>query len=70
MIRKSPYNNNNCSLGLKFTKDARTAWGNIIGSLTSSLEVSILLPSYIGRNDKEGSGVFDPVLDYNTEFEF
>lgn len=30
----------------------------------------ILLPSYIGINDKEGSGVFDPIIENKTKYEF
>jgi dTDP-4-amino-4,6-dideoxygalactose transaminase len=70
MITKSAYNTDNCNLGLKFTANARTAWGNIIGSLCGDKKLTLLLPAYIGRNDKEGSGVFDPVLNYNTDSEF
>jgi len=70
MITKSPYNTVSCKLGLSFTKNARTAWGNIIASLCTDAKLTLLLPAYIGRNDKEGSGVFDPVLDYDTNSTF
>ena len=70
MITKSAYNTDNCKLGLMFTKNARTAWSNIISSLCSNRKLTLLLPAYIGRNDKEGSGVYDPVLKYQTNSEF
>lgn len=70
MITKSAYNIHNSTLGLIFTKNARTAWGHVIASLCTGSKLTLLLPSYIGRNDKEGSGVFDPVLDYDTNSKF
>ena len=70
MITKSAYNKENCKLDLKFTTNARTAWANIIDSLRLSNKLTLLLPSYIGRNEKEGSGVFDPVLKFDTNSEF
>jgi len=33
-------------------------------------ENKILLPSYIGINDKEGSGVFDPIVENKIEYTF
>ncbi|MDX7998860.1 perosamine synthetase-related protein [Xenorhabdus sp. Reich] len=70
MITKSAHNPNNCSLNLIFTKNARTAWNLILHSLKSERELNLLLPSYIGRNDKEGSGVYDAVLNHNITSSF
>lgn len=70
MISKSAYNTKANKLGLQFTKNARSAWGHIIETLSKDKKVTLLLPAYIGRNDKEGSGIFDPVLDYDTSYEF
>ncbi|MCU7995610.1 DegT/DnrJ/EryC1/StrS family aminotransferase [Shewanella glacialipiscicola] len=70
MISKSAYNTKANKLGLQFSSNARTAWGHIINSLSKDKKVTLLLPAYIGRNDKEGSGIFDPVLEYDTNYEF
>ncbi|MDO8254153.1 DegT/DnrJ/EryC1/StrS family aminotransferase [Shewanella algae] len=70
MISKSAYNIKANKLGLQFTKNARTAWGHIIANLSNGTQITLLLPAYIGRNDKEGSGIFDPVLEYDTNYEF
>lgn len=67
MISKSAFNINNCAIGLQFTKNARTAWGHIIATMSTNSKTTLLLPSYIGRNDKEGSGVYDPVLAHSTD---
>ncbi|HGY2267680.1 DegT/DnrJ/EryC1/StrS family aminotransferase [Morganella morganii] len=66
MITKKPEQQNNCTKNLIFTKNARTAWNVIIGKF-KTLETTMLLPSYIGRNDKEGSGVYDAILENNIQ---
>ncbi|GAB1152043.1 MAG: DegT/DnrJ/EryC1/StrS family aminotransferase [Shewanella algae] len=72
MISKSATNEEKCAYPYLFTKNARTAWSKIIESVTISKarRVKILLPAYIGINDKEGSGVFDAVLKSNADFSF
>lgn len=69
MILKSPVNSDNYAENLIFTKNARTAWGLVIKSLKIDAGI-VLLPCYIGRNDKEGSGVFDPVDNYDLKYKF
>ncbi|OEE19274.1 perosamine synthetase-related protein [Vibrio cyclitrophicus ZF205] len=70
MISKSAYNKESNKLGLQFCKNARSAWGHVIGELSQGKKITLLLPAYIGRNDKEGSGIFDPVLEYDTNYDF
>ena len=53
-----------------FTPDARTGWKIILKTLKTSLKRKILLPSYIGINKKEGSGVFDPINETQTGYVF
>ncbi|MEK6806988.1 MAG: DegT/DnrJ/EryC1/StrS family aminotransferase [Pseudomonadota bacterium] len=53
-----------------FTRSARTAWELILRAATFSPGTSVLLPAYIGVSDREGSGVFDPVVRTQTPFTF
>lgn len=56
---------------LVFTKSARDAWKLIINSVKKKQGyVNILLPSYIGITQREGSGVFDPVESTRSEYSF
>jgi len=70
MISKSPINTNGCSNHLAFTRNARTAWSNIINSFQTTKIARVLLPSYIGYTDREGSGVFDPIKQASSLYEF
>lgn len=72
MILKSAVDINNCTCPYLFTKNARTAWYNILESIKVSKgrKLKLLLPAYIGINDKEGSGVFDAVLKSQADFTF
>jgi len=70
MISKSATNKNNCTIGAHFTKNARSAWGHIIQSLSTARTQKILLPAYIGFTEREGSGVFDPVAESGSEYAF
>ncbi|MBE3869154.1 perosamine synthetase-related protein [Vibrio parahaemolyticus] len=72
MILKSAKNREACIHPYVFTKNARTAWLkilNMIGEVNSN-SLSLLLPSYIGINDKEGSGVFDAVQASDSKADF
>jgi len=51
-----------------FTPNARTAFFRILTSVAP--KGTILLPAYIGINDREGSGVLDPVQKAGVAFEF
>jgi dTDP-4-amino-4,6-dideoxygalactose transaminase len=47
---------------LIFTSSARGAFSHVLQNITSNLgNLNVLLPSYIGITDREGSGVFDPI---------
>ncbi len=70
MVTKNAIDIKNCTLDLVFTKNARTSWGLILKSLSSKKQLNILLPSYIGFTEREGSGVFDPVIQYSCKFNF
>ena len=70
MITKSPTNPNTCTKQLFFTNSARTGWRHLLRYLNIKKPNNILLPSYIGITQREGSGVFDPVEETNTPFEF
>ncbi len=69
-MTKNPINNEACKIRAVFTKDARTAWSKIITSASGNKKKKILLPSYIGYTDREGSGVFDPIQSSGSEFIF
>ena len=62
MILKSASDTKNCASTMRFTASARAAWGHIINVLSAGEEKRVLLPAYIGYTEREGSGVFDPVL--------
>jgi len=49
---------------------ARNAFKHILKHLNIQNTQKILLPSYIGITDTEGSGVFDPVCETNTPYSF
>ena len=51
-----------------FFNKARIAFTEILKVLNEGTK--ILLPSYIGINDKEGSGVFDPIRENNIKYDF
>lgn len=70
MISKSAENPLGCAEKLVFTANARTAWGHIIRSFGQSTAPRILLPSYIGYTEREGSGVFDPINETGAFFRF
>lgn len=72
MLLKSATDSNNCAYPYLFTANARTAWYKILESITVSKrkKLKLLLPAYIGINDKEGSGVFDSVLKSQADFIF
>lgn len=72
MLLKSATDINNCAYPYLFTKNARTAWYNILESIKvgKSRKLKLLLPAYIGINEKEGSGVFDAVLKNQADFAF
>src|SRR3989344_6228380 len=53
-----------------FTQNARSAFLMALKLLSIQKRGKILLPAYIGINDKEGSGVFDPIRALGVDYEF
>ena len=70
MITKSATDKLNCTLNLHFTCNARTAWGHIINTISDVRKPKVLLPSYIGYTEREGSGVFDPIKENSAKYDF
>lgn len=70
MILKAPVDQKNFASNLLFTNSARNAWKHILEHFNIESPGKILLPSYIGYTDREGSGVFDPVMHVKTPYEF
>ncbi|MBC5991604.1 DegT/DnrJ/EryC1/StrS family aminotransferase [Pontibacter cellulosilyticus] len=70
MITKSPTDCKSLSRTLLFTSSARVAWGHLLKAINIQPPYCVLLPSYIGFTEREGSGVFDPISETNTLFKF
>lgn len=71
MITKSAQDTQKFTKQLTFTRSARSAWKLIITSVERARgHVNILLPSYIGFTEREGSGIFDPVEETKATFVF
>ncbi len=69
MIKKNPQINNYYLNNLCFTYNARTAFSLCLKNILKR-NSSILLPSYIGVTDREGSGVLDPINENGINFDF
>src|SRR4051812_19698471 len=71
MITKSATNKQAYTNNLLFTANARAAWEHVLFSMKNNgVELNILMPSYIGYTDREGSGVFDPLVAQSANAEF
>lgn len=72
MITKSASDVSNCKYSYLFTKNARTAWFKTLDALSvyKNKKLTLLLPAYIGINEKEGSGVFDAVIKNGADVVF
>lgn len=70
MITKSAENKTNFALNLIFTDSARTAWGHILAGVATEKPPVVLMPAYIGFTEREGSGVFDPIIENSSEYQF
>lgn len=57
-------------LPCRYFQAARQAFELVISSLDFHNDQKLLLPAYIGITDREGSGVYDPVLETATPHEF
>lgn len=70
MITKEAEDKTKNKLPIYFTISARTAFRIILQSVFENSNSGILMPSYIGETDKEGSGVFDPVRITKVKYGF
>lgn len=70
MITKEAEDKTKNKLPIYYTNSARTAFRIILQSVFENSDAGILMPSYIGETDKEGSGVFDPVRETNVKYGF
>ncbi len=68
MISKQALNTENFKRNMIFTKTAREGWKLILNGLDYNAKV--LLPSYIGITDREGSGIFDPIIETGHLYDF
>lgn len=68
MISKTAVEESNFKKDIFFTKSAREGWLAILDSIAK--ETTILLPSYIGITEREGSGIYDPVLKTGLKHDF
>ena len=60
-MNNSPTSFYNCMHPIQFMANARDAFYKILKTLDFGKNKKILLPSYIGVTEREGSGVFDPI---------
>ena len=67
---KDPKSIRNCTFPLQYSNAARESFRVILQALNFSVEKRLLLPAYIGITEREGSGVFDPVLETATPHDF
>lgn len=70
MLTKHPIIQKNKFSSRLYYDSARSALKTILQELNFSGNKKLLLPSYIGITDREGSGVFDPVEETNTPYDF
>ena len=68
MIDKKATIESNFKNKLYFFDSAREAWGQILNSLPNGSRV--LLPNYIGISEREGSGIYDPIIENKIKHEF
>lgn len=70
MITKNPVMDNTCINNCIMTISARVAFKYILKAIGFKSNELILLPSYIGITDREGSGVFDPISSLEIKYDF
>ncbi|MCP4440178.1 MAG: hypothetical protein GY810_14640 [Aureispira sp.] len=68
MIAKTAVDKTSFLKKIQLTNSAREGWELILRTLDSKAKV--LLPSYIGVTDREGSGIYDPVTTVGLEHDF
>lgn len=70
MLSKSPTNKENLTERVWYFSAARTAFRHLLKQIEFGENDAILLPSYIGITDREGSGVMDPIWDCGIKHDF
>jgi dTDP-4-amino-4,6-dideoxygalactose transaminase len=70
MIAKLATNKTRFSRNFFMYNRARDGFSSLLKSLGFNNEESVLLPAYIGWSSREGSGVFDPVLENELKYTF
>ena len=68
MITRTAADTKRFTRRFSFTSSARVAWRLILEGTVSPEDACILLPSYIGVSDREGSGIIDPVDSTNISY--
>jgi dTDP-4-amino-4,6-dideoxygalactose transaminase len=68
MLSKTAEIDTNFKKHIVFTESARSGWQLILESLPA--DATVLLPSYIGVTEREGSGIYDPVVQVGLDHEF
>ncbi len=66
IIEKTPVDYNNCRKPLLYFESARNAFREVLKTMGSSEDITLLLPGYIGYSAREGSGIYDPVIETDT----
>ena len=70
MITKGPTDKGNLTEKIWYFSAARTAFRHLLIQMEFDKQDVILLPSYIGITDREGSGVMDPIWDCGIKHDF
>lgn len=70
MISKLATNFCNLKDTIIYYDSAREALSAILKKLSTMYEFTILLPNYIGYSSKEGSGIFDPIVNNSVKYIF
>jgi dTDP-4-amino-4,6-dideoxygalactose transaminase len=70
VVPKKALREDNFLRPLFFFKNARTAFRVLLASLGLTPEDRVLLPSYIGWSPREGSGIFDPIVETGVSYSF
>ncbi|WP_351189626.1 DegT/DnrJ/EryC1/StrS family aminotransferase [Shewanella sp. TB4-MNA-CIBAN-0142] len=70
MITKLATDNDGFSRKFFMYNRARDGFSSLLKSLDFNNQESVLLPAYIGWSSREGSGVFDPVLENKLQYTF
>ncbi len=68
MIEKTALDENQSKNLTYFDNSARACWKLVLKSLPNDSKV--LLPSYIGFTQREGSGIYDPIVETKLEHDF